>query len=177
MSSAVEWLEIWSTPRLPEADSLGIFAACVAALLVISLLDFYLFLFFWNQVLETVWVRCCSCAMRLVEQPKTKRLGHPEWFFLIELNSCKEGKEGKNEWMNGREHLKKTPNTASTLLFSGFREKLQRRFRDVSHATQTATLLQEQFKWTNSEHAQQEFWPKYRLLITGKWLDIGGDLF
>lgn len=88
-----------------------------------SLYWIFIFFVFWNQVLETIWVRCCSCAMRLVEQPKTKRLGHPEWFFLIELNSCKEGKKGRmNERMNERQRAFKNPNTASTLLLSGFRE-------------------------------------------------------
>lgn len=69
--------------HLPEADSLDIFAACVTALHLFIVFFFvvcFCFGFYWNQVHETALVRCCSCAMRLVEQPKTKRLGHPEWF-------------------------------------------------------------------------------------------------
>lgn len=55
--------------------TLWICCCCCRHLSLIFLVSGYMKLF----------VRCCSCAMRLVGQPKTKRLGHPEWFFLIEL--------------------------------------------------------------------------------------------
>lgn len=69
MSSAVEWLEIWSTPRPAEADSLDIFVAYVAAHVVVSLL----FYFFCKQVHDVVFCEMlllCYAVARTTKKQK-----------------------------------------------------------------------------------------------------------
>lgn len=73
---------------LQKADSVDIFVADITAVVVVFCKRIHVVLYFF--ILFLVFGKCCSCAMRLVKQPK--KAGTSRVVFLIELLGLPEGK-------------------------------------------------------------------------------------
>lgn len=173
MSSAVEWLEIWSTPRLAEADSLDIFVAYITAVVatsVVFLVSGYMKLLLWDvaPVLSVGWTTKNKKA-------GTSRVVFLDWtlrsFFF--LNSCKEGKERKT---TESVKTKKPHKPSKRIIFLGFLETLAR-FRDASVINDHACSGSSDILLQTCAHSWETFSNPFRTCRVGILVEIKAPSF
>lgn len=117
---------------------------------------------------------------RLVGQPKTKRLGHPEWFFLIELLGfffkIPAKRERRREKQQRALTHKNTPQTQQTHHFLGFLETLAR-FRDVSVLNDRACSWSSDILLQTCAHSWETFSDPFRTCRVGILAEIKAPSF